>query len=203
MSLHERLARDMHDIVAGSPSPAVASFLAEWPAPAAPVPRPAAALPVLEWLPHLLGHDSGGAAGETAALARLVVENAGLLDWRQTYGAADFGPAFLARYGWTEIIGQRGAFASDSIAAGFLMLGPDIEYPLHSHDAEEIYIPLAGTALWAAGDRGWRERPPGDLIHHPSRVPHAMRTSAAPLLALYVWRAGNLTQKSVIEAPRA
>ena len=198
MALHQRLARDMRDFVARSPSPAVAAFLADWPAPAPPLPRPAAALPVLEWLPDLLGH----AAGETAALTRLVVENGGALDWRQTYGAGDFGAAFLARYGWTEIIGQRGAFASERIAAGFLMLGPDVEYPLHSHDAEEIYIPLAGTALWAAGPEGWCERPPGDLIHHPSRVPHAMRTAAAPLLALYVWRAGNLTQKSVIESHR-
>ncbi|MDQ0395621.1 dimethylsulfonioproprionate lyase family protein [Labrys monachus] len=196
---YERLAADMRAAIARCRSPLADPFLAAWPQAQAPIRRAAAALPVLSRLPQLLDHT--GAA--TADLTQLVVENGDALDWRQTYGAGDFGSAFLSRYGWTEIIGQRGAFASDSIAAGFLMLGPGIEYPFHSHDAEEIYIPLAGTALWAAGPQGWRARPPGDLIHHPSRVPHAMRTAAAPLLALYVWRAGNLTQKSVIEAPQA
>ena len=35
---------------------------------------------------------------------------------------------------------------STTIAAGFLLLGPHTHYPRHSHAAEELYIPLAGTA---------------------------------------------------------
>jgi len=197
MSLHKRIADQMREVVAGSQSSVTQAFLAEWPHDGRIVERAPAVLRVLNWLPQLLG----GACDRTEALTRLVVENAYGLDWRQTYTPAEFGPGFLERYGWTEIIGERGVFVSDRIAAGILMLGPDVEYPTHSHDAEEIYVPLSGIAEWAQGSDALQNRRPGELIHHPSGMPHAMKTGREPLLALYVWRAGNLTQKSVI-APR-
>ena len=190
-----RLADEMLSLVESHASAIVAPFLAEWPDIDQPTRPEPTSLPVVRWLPHL----AEPADPRALSLVRLIVEHGDVLAWRQTYGAVDFGPDFLLRYGWTEIIGQRGVFSSDRIAAGFLLLGPELEYPFHSHDAEEIYIPLSGRTSWAAGDSGWQTRKPGDLIHHPSRVPHAMRTSAMPLLALYVWRAGNLTQKSIIE----
>jgi mannose-6-phosphate isomerase-like protein (cupin superfamily) len=136
------------------------------------------------------------------ATRRIVEEIAALapsLEWRQTYSADDFGERFLESYGWTEWIGQRGMFESDAIACGVLLLGPDIEYPAHSHEAEEIYLPLAGSARWRSGDAGWRVQAPGACIHHPSWTPHAMRTAEEPLLALYVWRGGDLAAKSRIE----
>ena len=33
---------------------------------------------------------------------------------------------------------------------------------------------------------------------HASWVPHAMRTETVPLIALYLWRGGNLVQKSLL-----
>ena len=123
---------------------------------------------------------------------------AGELDWRQTYSKADFGERFLENYGYNEWIGRRGAFMSDKIACGVLLLGPGIEYPDHAHEAEELYLPLAGRAFWRSDGSDWRLRPPGTWIHHPSWIIHAMRTSHEPLLAAYVWRAGDLTAKSRI-----
>ena len=76
------------------------------------------------------------------------------------------------------------------------MLGPATHYPRHRHEAEEIYLPLSGTAAWQQGDARWRDRPPGTLIHHAGNEPHAMRTGAGPLLALYLWRSANLAQKA-------
>jgi hypothetical protein len=84
---------------------------------------------------------------------------------------------------------------SDRLASGFLLLGPDTLYPRHRHAAEEIYLPLVGAAEWQQGDTVWRRHPAGTVIHHRSEEPHAMRTGAEPLLALYLWR-GNLEQKS-------
>jgi Dimethlysulfonioproprionate lyase len=192
--VQERLAERMREIIAGRQSPITRPFLDEWPRGNQIIERKAAVLPVLRWLPELLSHTRD----PIGSLTSLLIEHARVLDWRQTYAADDFGPEFLQRYGWTEIIGQRGALASDLIAAGFLMLGPDVEYPFHSHDAEEIYVPLSGVAEWARGAEGWRRRRPGELINHPSRTAHAIRTADDPLLAMYVWRAGNLTQKSAI-----
>jgi hypothetical protein len=80
------------------------------------------------------------------------------------------------------------------------MLGPATHYPRHRHEAEEWYLPLSGTAAWQQGDADWRDRPPGTLIHHAGNEPHAMRTGAGPLLALYLWRSANLAQKARLDA---
>ena len=79
------------------------------------------------------------------------------------------------------------------------MLGPATLYPHHRHEAEEIYVPLSGTAAWQRGDAIWREHPPGTLIHHLSEEPHAMRTGEEPLLALYLWRSSDLAQKARLD----
>jgi hypothetical protein len=172
-----------------------APFLRDWPLELIARPQVARSLPVVSALKGLKRF----AAPETRALVEAVATLAGELDWRQTYTSADFGERFLANYGWSEWIGQRGAFESDAIACGVLLLGPDTEYPAHSHEAEELYLPLAGHAWWRTAESDWRLRPPGQWIHHPAWMTHAMRTEGEPLLAAYVWRAGDLTAKSRID----
>ncbi len=108
---------------------------------------------------------------------------------------------FLDRYGWTELLGRRGPFASERIACGFLLLGPATAYPRHRHEAEEWYLPLTGAARWRQGDGIWRTRLPGTLIVHRSEEPHAMRTGASPLLALYCWRSEDIGQKPRLDPP--
>jgi hypothetical protein len=133
----------------------------------------------------------------------LLAETAEELDWRQTYSAEDFGVAILQRYGWTELIGLRGPIPSEAVAAGFLLLGPEVEYPSHSHEAVELYLPLAGTALWKRGSGDYEAVPPGKVIRHGSSEPHAMTTRQEPLLAVYVWRGGDLRAKSRIDRKSA
>jgi hypothetical protein len=122
------------------------------------------------------------------------------LCWGQTYGAADFGQRFLDNYGWLELLGTRGHFVHEEIAAGFLILGPHLLYRDHHHLAEEVYIALTGGTEWRKGDGGFVRREAGEVIHHASNVNHAMRTGEEPLLAIYLWRGGPLAQKSVIGA---
>ncbi|HTV72054.1 MAG TPA: dimethylsulfonioproprionate lyase family protein [Rhizobiaceae bacterium] len=131
-------------------------------------------------------------------LAMWLAANRDSLRWGQTYTGADFGRDFIDNYGWVELIGTRGHFASDELAAGFLILGPGILYPDHHHVAEEVYIPLTGGTDWRKGEGAFTRREACEVIHHPSNINHAMRTSAEPLLALYLWRGGPLAQKSVI-----
>jgi mannose-6-phosphate isomerase-like protein (cupin superfamily) len=174
--------------------PYVKPFLASWPeSTVASRVIVARGLPVLRWMPSPSQHPAP-ASDLVASLHRMH----GNLAWSQTYRADDFGAAFLDRYGWTELIGARGPIASERLACGFLLLGPDVEYPSHHHAAEEIYMVLSGTAGWQRGDEPWTQRPPGALAHHPPNMRHAMRTSDEPLLALYLWRGGGLTQKSII-----
>jgi len=141
-----------------------------------------------------------GAAPDARALVGSLIECAAKLAWRQSYTRDDVPAQFLERYGFTELAGPRGPFASAEVACGLLLLGPETEYPLHAHRAEEAYVVLSGIAEW----RRRRERTrhlPGALIHHPPGVPHAMRTEAAPLLLLYLWRGAQLTQKSTLIEP--
>ena len=174
----------------------LAKFIEKWPSqPGATRQVEASPLPVISRLAEISCRE-GDRFSEVLTLLK---ESAGHLHWGQTYTAHDFGEAFLDNYGWTEIIGQRGPIKSTEIACGFLLLGPHIEYPLHRHEAEEIYVPLSSGALWKLGDADWMENPRGEPIYHRHWVAHGMRTGASPLLALYIWHGGDLAQKSVIE----
>jgi hypothetical protein len=196
-------------------APVLAPFLAHWPAetPALDAGAGGPALPVLAWLPRC-------AADPRCLDPTLVAElcaAAPRLAWRQSYGPAEVGAAFLKNYGWTEFLGvphteissaprkeyleaSGTEFSSTSgegsparIACGVLLLGPATLYPPHSHPAEEIYVPLSGTADWLQGDGVWRPRPPGSLIHHRGQETHAMRSNDEPLLALYLWRGADMS----------
>ena len=178
--------------------PALAPFLADWPSTSRQRTITASQLPVLRWLPEI----ARDAAPFGFELAAAVHRAAPSLAWRQTYTAKDLDRAFLDNYGWSEILGSgNGVLASERIACGFLILGPSTHYPRHRHEAEEIYLPLSGTAAWQQGDADWRDRAPGALIHHASDEPHAMRTGGSPLLALYLWRSDNLAQKARLDRP--
>lgn len=149
----------------------------------APHPAAAHALPVLASLPAL----GPLATPATRDLAEAAIAAAPELCWRQTYDGRDVATTFLDRYGWAELLGPYGLFASDRCRLGFLLLGPDTLYPPHVHVAEELYLVLAGTADWLKGDEPWRPMPPGGTVHHTPRLPHAMRTAGEPLLAMYLW----------------
>lgn len=82
------------------------------------------------------------------------------------------------------------------MSSGFVLLGADTTYPEHWHKAEELYFPISGTGEWFHEDHGWQTKSPGDMIVHASNVKHAMRTIGEPLLLLYIWRGGDLLQKS-------
>lgn len=151
-------------------------------------------LPVVTWLPALAATSSPA----ITPLVEMIADAADQLEWRQTYSAADFGAAFLDRYGWTELVGTRGPVPSDSVACGFLLLGPATYYPPHAHEAEELYLPLAGLGAWACGDGDLEDREIGRSILIRPWEPHAIKTGPEPLLALYVWRGGDLAARSRI-----
>ena len=188
------IAAQIKELLEALRQPALAPFLADWPPSSGPRSVHAAALHVLRWLPGIVGDTGAFAPDLVAAVCRAAPS----LAWRRTYTARDLDAAFLDNYGWSEILGESGPLASEYIACGFLILGPATLYPRHRHEAEEIYLPLSGTAAWQQGDAVWREHAPGTLIHHSGNEPHSMRTGAAPLLALYLWR-GNLAQKARLD----
>jgi hypothetical protein len=186
----------IRDFLEGIKDVHLKTFLADWPAAncmtRSVLPH---CLPVLSWMPEAVK----AAGKKTEVIVKMLASLANHIAWGQTYSAEDFGAGFLEKYGWTEFIGPRGPIASDRIACGFLFLAPGIEYPRHSHEAEEVYVPLTGQTLWQRSNQEWAYRAPGLPIYHAAWVPHAMRTETVPLLALYLWHGGNRVEKSRIE----
>jgi hypothetical protein len=193
---HTDLADLAHQALGALRSEPLAAFLADWPTVTERREVSATTLPVVHWLRGL-----PAAAGLHApALVAALVDHAGTLEWRRSYSQPAVSAHFLDNYGWSEILGASGPRVATRLACGFLLLGPATHYPRHRHEAEEIYLPLAGTAAWQQGDGVWRDQVPGTVIHHPPFEPHAMRTYAEPLLALYVWRGPGLAQKAKLDA---
>jgi len=190
------LVNIIYDYLIGIDEICLSPFLAYWPS------KPfktrivsQSTLPVLSYLPELVA-DTNVKIERMAKVLRTSAEH---LSWRQTYSTQDFSADFLKKYGWTELIGLRGPIESMDIACGFLLLGPGIEYPMHSHESTEVYIPLSSQALWRQGNDTWVSRPSGAPIYHRSWLTHGIRTESTPLLALYLWRGGDLAQKSHID----
>jgi hypothetical protein len=185
------LIGEIHHYLAEMDDRLLTSFLADWPSESVPFRnRPARLLPVLSFL------TDAAADPNTVDLVRLLKAATRHLRWGQTYSAAEVGAAFLEKYGWTELIGRRGPVAGQNIAVGVLLLGPATEYPPHRHAAEEIYVPLTGPSLWMQDSGKWVAQSSGEPIYHRPWLPHAIRTTSAPLLALYLWRGRDLTRKS-------
>jgi quercetin dioxygenase-like cupin family protein len=190
------LAERIKELLEALRQPALAPFLADWPAAYQTRPVTACQLPVLFWLTQM----NGGRNPFAADVVATICQEAPSMAWRQTYSAKELDAAFLENYGWSEIIGGSGPLAGAQIACGILVLGPSTHYPRHRHEAEEVYLPLSGTAAWQQGGAEWRDRAPGTVIHHAGNEPHAMRTGTEPLLALYLWRGAGLSQKARLES---
>jgi len=143
---------------------------------------------------HLEGIGAHVGRGEQR-LVSCLIEYAPRLQWLQSYTADDFGQAFVDNYCHVELIGTRGHFVSDEIAGGLVLFGPGINYRDHWHVAEEIYFPMTSEGLWSRDGGDLVERKSGELIFHESNMRHAMKTLDKPLLAVWIWRGGDLAQK--------
>jgi quercetin dioxygenase-like cupin family protein len=189
------LIAQTHGLLAGSRAPALKSFLKDWPPVSSRRSVTPSTIPALRWLRQI----QELAANFAAPLVGDLVAAAPSLAWRRSYSPTLVGAGFFDNYGWTELAGLTGPLQSKRLACGLLVLGPHQSYPPHRHEAEEIYVPLVGTAAWQHGTGHWRERPPGAVIHHLRHEPHAMRTGTSPMLALYLWRSENLAQQSHLD----
>ena len=97
---------------------------------------------------------------------------------------------FKGGYAFAEIVGEMGFKFSEKIRLGFFLQKPNLNYPLHAHDAKELYFILSGSADWEIEDKKFKASP-GLIIHHEEREEHAMTTSELPLFALWIWT-GNI-----------
>ncbi|MCP4386755.1 MAG: cupin domain-containing protein [Gammaproteobacteria bacterium] len=151
-------------------------------------------LPVADLLDDALAR----AVPQTRALLETFVRRRTRLRWEQSYSKQDgvVSDAMLACYGFAEILGKQGPFVSDSIRAGIGIYGADIEYPMHRHHPEEIYIVLAGAADFMIGEKQGIRKTAGDVVLMKSNTPHGFRTGDEALVIYYLWQGGNLREIS-------
>ena len=131
-------------------------------------------------------------------LMRLYVKERASRFWEQSYTAADeaVGADMLAGYGYTEIVGKRGPFLSERVRAGVGVFAANIDYPAHRHRAEEMYVVLAGSGIFRLGGNPPERRTAGAVVHVPSQLVHGITMDAEPLVIFYLWRGGDLREKS-------
>ncbi|PZQ95274.1 MAG: hypothetical protein DI533_19590 [Cereibacter sphaeroides] len=132
------------------------------------------------------------AAAQTAPIVEAIKAVASQAYWQQTYSEAEVGRDFLNRYGWFELVGPTGHYLSDTMRAYIAFWGEGLHYPMHLHEAEELYYILAGSAEFHAAGQGSAILRPQDARHHASNQPHAMDTHAEPVLTLILWRGVGL-----------
>ena len=118
--------------------------------------------------------------------ARAVLKAQNLLPWGSNPVEGNTERGIAAMISVASILGPEGPIPAPDVRLGLVYMRPESYYPLHLHDADETYFIIAGQALWTAGD-DIRMRGAGDMVHHPSLMPHAFRTGPEGFLAIWRW----------------
>jgi mannose-6-phosphate isomerase-like protein (cupin superfamily) len=91
------------------------------------------------------------------------------------------------RHAHCEIVGPDSDLFSAQLRLGAFLMAPDTNYPLHSHAADEIYLPISGDGEWRVQQHDYEEYRPGAIVQIGSWKPHALRSGKEPLLMLWAW----------------
>ena len=132
--------------------------------------------------PAIAASHNHPAAGIAAALAALP----GPLPWRYSYPPRPDAADLADRIAFAELIGPHAPLTAPDCRVGLTLMAAEAFYPLHAHPAIELYLVISGHARWTTPEAE-RIVPPGEFVLHRANQPHAMRTFAEPLLALYGW----------------
>ncbi len=166
--------------------PDLAAF-AEWPTDLAPSGLPPSPIPAT---PLVREFDLPGTAA-TQPLVSAIAATAELAHWKLTYTEDEVGADFLARYGYYELFGPTGHFHSTQLRGYVAYWGAGLNYDWHSHQAEELYVTLAGGAHFRVqGDEAFVG--PEQTRLHQSWQSHAMITTGQPILTFVLWRGAGL-----------
>ena len=145
-----------------------------------------------------LDHLKDTTSAEAAIILDLIGSHRQQLLWEQSYRQSDnlVPQAMLDGYGFVEFVGKRGPFVTDRVRCGIGIWGPDLDYPVHRHQASEIYLVLAGGAEFTVGEAEPFFAGAGRAVPVTSMVDHGFRTLQQPLAVFYLWRGGDLRETS-------
>lgn len=124
-------------------------------------------------------------------LVSAVRDKAHLASWKRTYTEEEVGADFRNRYGYYELFGPTGHFHSTQLRGYIAYWGAGLHYDWHSHEAEEIYLTLAGEGLFKLEDQEARLGS-GKTRMHGSWQRHALITESHPILTFVLWRGAGM-----------
>lgn len=138
---------------------------------------------VLENLPRAI--DISKATSErTRSVAEALEPLLPLLPWWQSDDYDD--PAFNLGHANAVIVGKGGVEHRTDFTIGISLTAPNTAYPIHDHPPEELYLAVSGGEFrHGAGD--WTPVKPGGTFYNTPGINHAMRASADPLLAIWIF----------------
>ena len=108
--------------------------------------------------------------------------------WRQTYKGTTVGEKFLNKFGCYGLIGPESPFHSEKIRAWVVYMPKKFYYPWHHHPAEEMYLCLAGEAVFRRENCPDTRLVSGGIMEHSANQPHSMETLEHPIMSYVVWR---------------
>ena len=128
------------------------------------------------------------AAGVSPRLVRAIRALAGDLRWRQVFDGAGAPPTIAEGMLAAQIAGPVGLIGAEGGCAGLFLIAPRVHYPLHTHEAAEIYYCIHGRLTLQYGTAGQPfDLTPGHYGHTPPDRVHCLTTASEPVLLIYVW----------------
>ncbi|MGQ0485341.1 MAG: dimethylsulfonioproprionate lyase family protein [Hyphomicrobiales bacterium] len=119
-----------------------------------------------------------------ARLAEALDQLAPSLAWSRRPGAEAAGADFAEGHANAVVAGNSGIERHRDVSIGISVMAPNIQYPDHRHPPEEVYVVLSPGA-GRQGEAPWFEPGVGGIVYNPPDIVHAMKSRAAPLLAVW------------------
>ena len=82
-----------------------------------------------------------------APITREIIEKIGDFPW-QVVASEKTNESLLGKQAFCNIIGPGAILEDDACRMVLYSQSPEVNYPFHTHNAEEVYYELSGTALW-------------------------------------------------------
>ncbi|WP_420623566.1 dimethylsulfonioproprionate lyase family protein [Candidatus Poriferisodalis sp.] len=126
------------------------------------------------------------------------------LPWIQTAGYRGvLSDEFHENYGYVQLVGPNSIVEHRCVRVGIAVWGPNLHYPSHHHEAEELYHVLAGEPSFTGSDGASRMTRPGDSVHHAPWQPHQQDFGATPTVLLYCWTGAVVADAALTDATLA
>ena len=122
------------------------------------------------------------------------------LKWNTTYSENEVGSDFIKRYGWFDLIGPNGPFCMSGTRIMIGYWGANLDYQIHWHEAEEAYVPLAGSALFWSEHNEEKIAGVDDIVIQRSNEKHWTKMNNGFLLALAIWKGADLSVNPTISS---